>query len=259
MQMLAERRVDGIILTSMLRGSSRALVPTLEWLGEVFPVVAVRPGRLHLADTVAVDYQSGTRAAVEHLIQHDARRIAFLGGRSDSASAGAMRSAYEATLRSAGIQIDPDLLTTGEFTYQSAYDRVAALIRNERFDGIFTAADTMALGCLDALADAGLSVPTDARVIGFDDIPAASLRAVQLTTVRGGAAPVGRAAVDLLLDRTENRYQGPPRHIRVPTELVVRKSCGCVGPIGSGYYPAVGVCTPEHDSWLHNDRRETEA
>jgi LacI family transcriptional regulator len=88
----------------------------------------------------------------------------------------------------------------------------------------------MAFGCLDALADEGLCVPNDVRVAGFDDIPAASLRSVQLTTVRGVPTAVGQHAVDLLLDRTIGDYRGAPRTITIPAEIVIRSPCGCNEP-----------------------------
>ena len=225
---LVGHRVDGIILTATQSDDDRVLASVLAVLEDACPIVAVRPSALHSMDTISVDYRAGTALAVQHLIDHGCQRIAFVGGRRDSAATSEYYAGYKAALRRSRIRVDPRVVSTGEFTYQSAYARATALLLNgPGIDGVFTAADAMALGCLDALADGGFHVPENIRVIGFDDIPAASLRSVGLTTIRGAAGGVGEGAIDLLLDRMLGLDQRAAVSVKIPTELIVRKSCGC--------------------------------
>jgi LacI family transcriptional regulator len=226
-RMLVQQRVDGLILTATRRDDSRTLLPLLRNFGESLPVVAVRPGRLRTIDTVGVSYRQGTLLATEHLQGHGCRRIAYIGGREISVSEVEHLAGYLLALRRHGTARDERLVSQGEFTYQSAYDRLRTMVERVEIDGIVTSADTMAMGCLDALADSGLRVPDDVRVLGFDDIPSASFRSIQLSSVRGVPSAVGRHAVQLILDRVRGAYRGPPRNVTIPPELILRRSCGC--------------------------------
>jgi LacI family transcriptional regulator len=221
---LVEKQVDGIILTSALEGDAQIV----RWLvARGVPVVGVRPPSESTSDTVSVDHRAGSRMATAHLIEHRRDRIAFLGGRPDSLAAAEHLAGHMDALERAGRASEPDLIMTGEFTYESAYRATVALIESERrFDAVVAPADIMALGCLDALADNGIDVPGNVAVAGFDDIPAAGLRGVGLTTVRAFPAILGANAVDLLLDRITGRHRGPARHIVITPELIVRRSCG---------------------------------
>jgi LacI family transcriptional regulator len=233
-RMLMQQRVDGLILTATRRDENRTLLPLLRSFGDSLPVVAVRPGRLRTIDTVGVSYRQGTLFATEHLQGHGCTRIAYIGGREVSVSEVEHLAGYLLALKRRGVAVDDRLVSQGEFTYQSAYDRLKAMIKRVPIDGIVTSADAMAMGCLDALADSGLSVPEDVRVLGFDDIPSASFRSIQLSTVRGVPSAVGRHAVKLVLDRIRGDYDGAPRNVTIPPELVLRRSCGCT----QSYEPA---------------------
>ena len=226
---LVEKQVDGIILTSALEGDAQIV----RWLVDRgVPVVGVRPPSETTFDTVSVDHRAGSRMATTHLIEHGRDRIAFLGGRADSlAAAEHLAGHQDALVRGDRPQI-PDLVVTGEFTYELAYRGTVSLLEScKPFDAVVAPADIMALGCLDALADNGIDVPDDVAVAGFDDIPAAGLRGVGLTTVRAFPAMLGANAVDLLLDRISGKHHGPARHIVITPELVVRRSCGITARI----------------------------
>ena len=127
-------------------------------------------------------------------------------------------------LRGAGVGPDPalqfDALTTEEEGRSAAQ---ALLDSGARFDAIFAASDLIAIGAMRALADAGLTVPEDVAVVGFDDIPAASLTTPPLTTVMQDIRGAGQALVETLLAQIEGRDL-PPR--KLPGTLVVRRSSG---------------------------------
>jgi LacI family transcriptional regulator len=95
-----------------------------------------------------------------------------------------------------------------------------------RPDAVFAANDMMALGCLGALTEAGLRVPEDVLLAGFDDIPIARYVTPQLTTVRVGIAELGRRALEGLAGAIENAAPDSERHETIPTELVIRRSSG---------------------------------
>jgi LacI family transcriptional regulator len=229
LRQLLQQRVDGLVLTATLQDEHRVLMPLMRGLSRALPVVAVRPARSRSFDTVGVNYRGGTMLATRHLVSHGCSRIAYVGGREASASEVQHLAGYLLALEKERIARNDTLIFQGEFTYQSAYDHTRELVEDGvEFDGIVTSADAMAMGCLDALADCRVDVPSTVRVVGFDDIPVASFRSVQLSSVRGVPSAVGRHAVRLLLDRTRGIYAGPPRNVVIPPELVLRRSCGCV-------------------------------
>ena len=221
-RMLAEHRVAGLILTSTPVADKDSLLK----LSSPFPIVGIRPGKAPF-DTVSIDHRGGTRIATQHLINQGRRHLGFIGGRSDSMAGAAHQAGFEVALRKPeNRNVHTAFVSHGEFTYESAYERTLEIVCSRvQFDGLVVAADTMALGCIDALTDAGIAVPTDVSIVGFDDIPAASYRSVQLTTVRGSANLVAKKAVDFLIERAEG-YDGPPRMRSIASSLVVRRSCG---------------------------------
>lgn len=224
LRLLAEQRVDGAILTSMPLGDARD-VGRLAEAG--LPIVLVNRTRADLpVDSVGLDNVEAGRLATAHLIEHGCRRIAFVGGRPDTPTNRDRQAGYRLALKAVAMQSDEALIGDGQYTWASGYERTRQLIAKAPVDAIVAADDTIALGCLDALADTGLAVPGDVAVVGFDDIAAASLRAISLTTVGTSAHQMGMEATTLLLDRIRRREVGPPRRITLPPRLVIRRSCG---------------------------------
>jgi len=141
--------------------------------------------------------------------------------------AGADRLAgYNAALRDRGFRADPSLLAEGDFTEAGGYRAMQQLLAH-RPDAVFAASDIMALGAIRALREAGLRVPEDVAVVGFDDLPQAARAEPPLTTVRQPTYRLGATTVDSLLDLIKYPASSP-RRIVLPTELVVRASCGSV-------------------------------
>ena len=113
-----------------------------------------------------------------------------------------------------------DAITTQDSGYRAARE---LLSRKEPFDGIFAASDLIALGAMHALRDQGVSIPAEVAVIGFDDIPAASLANPPLTTIMQDTRRAGQALVDTLLKLIDDE---PATSTVFPARLVVRQSCG---------------------------------
>jgi DNA-binding LacI/PurR family transcriptional regulator len=161
----------------------------------------------------------GTRATA-HLARLGRRRIAFIGGTDPEAMQ--RRSGYQAALKKAGIAFDPALVCDVEFELESAEAAVSGMLRRGvDFDGVVAASDLIALGAIRALGRFGRAVPGDVSVVGYDDMLLSRLSTPALTTVRQDTREAGRLLVGGVLDPLS---QGGPD--RLPTELIVRESCG---------------------------------
>lgn len=224
LRLMAEQRVDGLILTSTLIGDARDLAALVR---TGLPIVLANRVRDDLpVDGVSLDNLGAGEVATRHLIEHGRRAIAYIGGQAETATDRGRRAGYERALHQARLAPLPVPDAPGAFTREHGYAATWRLLEARNHpDGIVAADDTIALGCLDALAEAGVDVPGDVSVVGFDDIPAASLRAVWLTSVSTAARQMGTRAVELLLDRLRGS-NGPPRREVLPADLVVRGTCG---------------------------------
>ena len=180
--------------------------------------------RVHYIDA---DNIGGARMAVEHLIRLGCRRIATITGRFDMTAGQERLDGYRQALQAHGIPIDENLVAKGDFSERSGVTGMQRLLSASP-DAVFAASDMMAIGALKALREAGRQVPQDVALIGFDDIPSASVIEPALTTVRQPIERMGSMAVDLLLSVLESLSEGEPpaQRIILPTELVIRTSCG---------------------------------
>lgn len=168
------------------------------------------------------NFQGGIQAT-QHLLEQGRRRIAFLGDASNHYPEFLERHrGYRKALGDAGIEVSSALQIDAITLEQSGYAAACELLeRGEVFDAIFAASDLIALGAMRALHERGLDVPRDVSVVGFDDIPAASLATPPLTTVLQDT----RLAGELLIETLLASIRDEPVQTRVlPTKLVVRKS-----------------------------------
>lgn len=177
----------------------------------------------NIGATVGSDNVGAGQLAGEHLLGLGRRRIAFLGQADDHYPEFADRyRGLCAALAEQGIAPDPALQRDAisfEGAGQAATE--ALLASGTRFDAIFAASDLIAIGALRALAGAGLRVPEDVAVMGFDDQPAASMTNPPLTTVMQDLKAAGELLVETLLDQVEER---PVRGHTIPARLIVRRS-----------------------------------
>jgi LacI family transcriptional regulator len=222
-------KVDGIII-----GQSAVPSPVLAQIAARVPVVVIggAPGE-RAVDVVTADNRSGTAALVSHLIEvHGRHRLFRVDGPADVADAGERRLGLERVLRAhPGCSLIGSY--QGQFSVQSgvaAGENMLARHRGDLPDAVVAANDQMAIGVLQALARAGVKVPQDVAVVGFDDIYPGSLSDPPLTTVHQPMRLLGQRACIRLLDRVAKPGLRPRAEI-LPTELVLRSSCGC--PRGS--------------------------
>jgi LacI family transcriptional regulator len=120
--------------------------------------------------------------------------------------------------------VDESLIVEGDFTEAGGYAAMQKLLPS-RPDAVFAASDMMALGAVRAIREAGLNVPDDVAIVGFDDLPLPAHLGVGLTTIRQPVVTFGEKAVEILIDLIENGIY-PPRQVIMNTELIIRESCG---------------------------------
>ncbi|GID33404.1 substrate-binding and GGDEF domain-containing protein [Paractinoplanes brasiliensis] len=197
------------------------------------PVVAVSHDYPELeCSTVFPDNRVGVRAAVEHLIRHGHRRIGFAGFL-NALDQHERYETYRQTLRSYGIEPDPDLLFAATDNQEAGGARAAhaMLAAGMPSTAVVTGTDLNAMGLLRVLTEAGCRLPDDQAVVGFDDLSDAAFTVPRLTTVRQPLFQVGATAAEALLAAVGGNGGSPVRH-EVATELVVRESCGCPPSVG---------------------------
>jgi LacI family transcriptional regulator len=220
-QIMYSGLVDGVIISSMLLNDS--LVQAL--LEGELPFMLV--GR-HPTDTrasyVDADNIGGAREAVTHLLRLGRTRVATITGPQNMIAGTDRLAGYTAALRDRGLLSDPNLIAEGDFTEAGGHRAMQQLLAR-RPDAVFAASDMMALGAIRAIREAGLRVPEDVAVVGYDDLPFAAHSDPPLTTIRQPIQRTGATAVETLLDLI-NHPNGAAHRVVLPTELVVRTSCG---------------------------------
>jgi LacI family transcriptional regulator len=215
--------VDGIVLM----GVDRLDPEVAKLLDAEIPLIGVDLDVTGAAATyVASDNVGGARLAVRHLHGLGHRRIATIAGPQDSKPGIDRLLGFHAELQSLGIESHPDYEQIGDWYSESGEEAVQALLAlPEPPTAVFAAADLMAVGAMKAAREAGLSVPDDLAVVGFDDIQLASLIDPALTTIRQDKVGLGRAAAWALLKQIENP-ELTSAALTLPVELVVRASSG---------------------------------
>lgn len=216
---LVDRRVDGVILTTARTDGADPLLIELKE-HEVPYVLALRTdGR---GPAAIIDDHLGGELATEHLLEHGHRRIAFVGGPAYASSSNARETGYRAALERAGIAVHPELVHHTDFSMEGGADvahRLFALA--DPPTAVFTANDSLAVALIAVASRAGISVPDQLSIVGYNDTPIASMLAVPLTSVRVPFETIAGDALSLLLDEDE-RAAGAVRVAR--PSLVVRES-----------------------------------
>jgi len=214
-----EMRADGVILVG-------PRLPTRDILAaaSIAPVVVVaRAIRSEHVDSITNDELAGARLVVRHLAELGHRRIAHVdGGR--GAGAGARRSGYRQAMRELGLARETRVVP-GDYTDTAGVHAAEQLLaaRARLPTAVFAANDLVAAGLIDRLEDAGLRIPDDLSVVGYDNTFLAALHHMSLTTVHQPRPEIGRRALQALVERIE-QGRSAPLHVRVEPSLVVRST-----------------------------------
>lgn len=214
------KQVDGLLVVDLF-------MPDHLWddLAEgSIPVASVglETGR---CDSVSIDNVGAARQAVTHLLELGHRRIGFIGGgigeSRELESAELRRRGMVEAMAAFGVVSDPRQEVGGRFSVDGGREAMSHLLARERPTAVFCASDEMAIGALWAVREAGLSVPEDVSVVGFDDQPTAG--ALGLTTVRQPVSTMAARAAAMVLERVGG-CPSKARQVEIPTRLEVRRT-----------------------------------
>jgi DNA-binding LacI/PurR family transcriptional regulator len=224
-RLLLNRFVDGLLLVNT----------TLQQTVNV-PVVSISGHKkMQGVTNIVLDHDRSATLALEHLYELGHRRIAFMRGQKHASDS---QSRWESTMQLAnkiGIEIHPELcifLEANSWSPELGYLPTKQLLeKTTDFTALFSFNDTAAIGAIRAIADAGLSVPGDISVVGFDDIANAAYHLPSLTTVRQPLRQMGEMAAQLLVKRIQNHKEAYPDAIYFDPELIVRESTATITPL----------------------------
>jgi len=222
---LQQGRVDGVVAV-FFHLKAEDLRPLLERDVALVRLEAVKRGASGLDlpfDNLYVDNVAASRAAVEYLIGRGHERIGMISGGSGPGQARV--GGYRAALAAHRLPSDEALIRDGDFSADGGRHAMQGFLEGTRPPtAVFAANDVMAMGALVALREAGLGVPGDVAVVGFDDVPAAGLITPRLTTVAQFQENLGVRAAEMLLERLDGTAPGHGRSEEMPFELIVRES-----------------------------------
>lgn len=218
-QMLASRRIDGLIVSSihldrpdMVEEILRAGIPTIA-------VNRRADGKLHAVTTD--DYHGGYLAG-EHLVNLGHRRIGIVAGPRHASTAWDRTQGCIEAITSRGIEVDEELIVHTDFEVQGGISGAHRLLNlADPPTAIFAVNDTAAIGVAGAVRDRGLSIPRDISLVGYNDIPLVSQLPVPFTTISSPAAPMGSVALQQLL---RGINEGEMSSLKLPVSLIVRAS-----------------------------------
>lgn len=182
-------------------------------------------------DSVVVDFGKATTSAMEHLLSQGYKEIGYIGGRESveltkykSIIGDTRLTMYKEIMQSKGLY-KSERVFIGEFSMTQGYLLMKEAINKGKLpEAFFIASDSMAIGALGAIQEAGLLVPKDIAIVSFNDIHMAKFASVPLTSVKIYTEQLGRVGVQLFLDRINGREI--PMKVTLPTKLVIRESCG---------------------------------
>jgi DNA-binding LacI/PurR family transcriptional regulator len=215
------RRIDGMILTEPRANDER-----ISFLRRVeLPFVVLGVASDPEVSYITGDNTAGARDAVDYLISLGHTRIACITGPPDQTASDARFEGYRLAMCSAGLPIDRNIMAAGDFTQSGGHSAMRAIIDSGWVpSAVFACNDVMALGAMRALREAGLAVPADVSVVGFDGISMAEYVDPPLATVKQPIQELGRTAVQILIGRMSG--EGGPAHCVLPVEFQPRDSVG---------------------------------
>ena len=224
LQVLAERRIDGLIVVSTGAGDDDSLVTQLHGL-RIPTVLVDREIADPACDLVETAHMQGGLLAVRHLLSLGHKRIACIGGPVGVMPSEQRIEGWRIALAEAGATPNTDaLLWRGGFTSQGGYEAMHAILRTEQApSAVFVCNDLMAIGALRAAHESGVHVPDDLSIVGFDDIELSAYTRPPLTTVAQPKERIGALAVDMLLERVGGKRRDARKVVLQP-ELRVRAS-----------------------------------
>ena len=228
-EMLKSKEADGILLSTVLQND-----PNIDLLNEMqIPFVLVNrlilnPKKASRIDSVSADNYGGSYKAARHLCRLGHTKIAVIAGDMEASSAILLTEGAKDAFAEFGITIQPDLFVECGFYREKAYQAAKDILaQKNRPTAFLIQGDNMALGVREAAYEAGLKVPEDLAIVGFDDISISSLAGIELTTVSQNQYNMGMTGAQLLINKIKGQNQsGISSKIEMEAELIIRNSCG---------------------------------
>jgi len=223
LELTRAHHIDGMILMTPRLDDSG--LKTLEEADIPVVLMGFIPGSsLHSVD---IDNRAAARMALNHLIGLGHRKIACITNAAMPYTSATQRlEGYKQALLDAGLQYDDNLVREADFDLRSGYLQMKSLLESGcEFSAAFIASDNVALGAYSAIREAGLSIPDDLSIVGFDDIPLASFTQPALTTVKIPAYEIARQSYDLLRRLMKGDFP-EEKAVSLPAELILRRSTG---------------------------------
>lgn len=226
---LSRRRIDGIIIAPCQNEGNRKFYPRI--MKEI-PLVFVDRflDRLNI-NSVTTDNVQGGYLATRHLLELGHRRIGLLRAEFTCSTTRERMEGYEKALREYGVPADAELIKSATFhigrdSYDLAPEVVGDYLKMKAPPtALFVMHDAMAVSVMSILINAGLEIPGDMSLIGYDDLPVVKHLPVPLTTISQAKAEMGRKAAEMLLELIKNNDR-TGCHIKLKPELIIRRSCG---------------------------------
>jgi LacI family transcriptional regulator len=218
---ITDHSMDGILVVL----PSEQAIEHLERSNRPFVLIHNQGGLLSLVPSVRITSWEGGFVATSHLINLGHRRIAYIGKTAHARDAIERIAGYHAALDSAHLPIDPQLECAGNFNEIDGYTATRALLAlSEPPTAIFAGNDRQAAGVYRAIHEAGMTIPGDMSVIGFDNLPFTELLSPPLTTIHAPRLELGRTAAAMLMRLMNKEPMEMPRVV-LPTEFIERQSC----------------------------------
>ena len=223
LETLIEEGVAGVILAAVTDNPAR--YQPIQRLGTALLFVDRIPSGLR-ADSIVINHTDAAIQATDHLIAVGHRRIAFISGMDHLSTARDRLLGYELALRQHGRAVEPALVIKSNFRQDGGLQAMKHLLAMpERPDAVLVANNLMTLGAFQAINEAGLNIPSDIAILGFDDMPWATSMQPPLTVIAQPTHELGTMAGRMLLERIRNP-EHPIQKVMLDAELVVRQSCG---------------------------------
>lgn len=225
--LVAAKQIDGLVILNPRLTDLGTSLPKL--IDADFPVVFI--GEMDHLNAYQVHQKPLMAAAVQRLIDLGHERIAHITYAPITFQGALDRlNVYRHTLAQAGLVVDPSCIAHGNYSAKSGFAATQKLLARGDFTALFAGNDTIALGALAAIRQAGLRVPEDIAVIGYDDIPVAAYAAPPLSTVRTNPWDQGRRAGELLIQLIHGERPSERTVHIADARLVIRESCGAPVP-----------------------------
>ena len=221
-RMLIQRRVDGVLLVPATDSSGSLQLLHKHGLPVVVLDRHVRSGQV---DEVRTDSEAGAYLAIRHMIDLGHRRIAVLTGPADVSTSMDRVAGYRRALAEESLEPDSRYILFGEYNDASGFEMTRRILAaRPRPTALFAANNFIAFGAIQALREAGLSIPEEMSIAVFDDLPQGWVFDPFLTVVSQPSYEIGRQATELMLERLTGEAPAEPRTVVLPSELIARRS-----------------------------------